>query len=77
MCMSTEIPFASLGILFILIGIAFVLIPILVKIIPHADLENIPWFLLYIYRRDNFVFATSPILITISIVFFLWAYLRR
>ena len=75
--MDSEIPFTSLGILFILIGIAFVLIPIVAKLIPEVDLEKIPWFLLYIYRRDNFVFATSPLLIVVSIAYFFWTYLHR
>jgi len=75
--MDSEIPFTSLGILFILIGIAFVLIPIVAKLIPEVDLEKIPWFLLYVYRRDNFVFATSPLLIIISVFYSLWTYLHR
>jgi hypothetical protein len=75
--MDTDVPLTSLGILFVPIGIAFVLVPIAAKIIPQADLERIPWFLLYIYRKDNFVFATSPLLIIVSIVYFFWTYLHR
>jgi len=75
--MDPDIHFTSLGILLILIGIAFVLIPIMAKLIPEVDLEKIPWFLLYVYRRDNFVFATSPLLIIISIFYSLWTYLHR
>jgi len=75
--MNTEIPFTSLGILFILIGIAFVLIPIVARLIPEVNLEKIPWILLYVYRTENFVFATSPLLIIISIAYFLWTYLHR
>jgi hypothetical protein len=75
--MDHDIPFTSLGILLILIGIAFVLIPIVAKLVPEVDLEKIPWFLLYIYRSDNCVFATSPLLIIVSIAYFLWTYLHR
>jgi len=75
--MDTEVPFTSVGILLILIGIAIVLIPIVAKTIPQTDLEKIPWFLLYIYRRDNFVFATSPLLIIASIAYLFWTYLHR
>jgi hypothetical protein len=75
--MNTEIPFTSLGILFILIGVAFVLIPAVAKLFPQADLEKIPWILLYVYRRENFVFVTSPLLIIVSAAYFLWTYLHR
>jgi len=75
--MNTEIPFTSLGIFFILIGITFVLIPIVAKLVPQADLEKIPWILLYIYRRENFVFVTSPLLIIIGIAYFFWTYFHR
>lgn len=69
--------FTVIGISFILIGIALVLIPIVIKIIPMVDLDKIPWFLLYVYRKDSFVFATSPILIIIGIASFLWILLHR
>jgi hypothetical protein len=75
--MNSEIPFTSLGILFILIGIAFVLIPIAARLFPQVDLDKIPWILLYVYRTDNFVFATSPLLIIVSIAFFIWTYIHR
>jgi hypothetical protein len=75
--MNTELPFTSLGILFILIGIAFVLIPVVAKLVPQADLEKIPWILLYVYRRENFVFVTSPLLIIVSAAYFFWTYLHR
>jgi hypothetical protein len=75
--MDPEIPFISLGILFILIGIAFVLIPLLAKFIPEVDLAKIPWFLLYVYRSDGFVFVTSPLLIIIGIAFFAWSFFHR
>ena len=75
--MNTEIPFTSLGILFIMIGIAFVLIPIVVRLIPEVDLQKMPWILLYVYKTENFIFATSPLLIIISVAYFLWTYLHR
>ena len=64
--------FTVFGTVFILIGIALVLIPIIVRFIPEIELEKIPWILLYVYRKDNFLFATSPILIIISIIYYLW-----
>jgi len=50
----------------ILLGMLFVLIPLLARYAP--EIEKLPPILLYVYRRDNFYFATSPILIIISIV---------
>ena len=64
--MAWERPITVFGIVLILIGIALVLIPIIVRLIPEIDLEKIPWFLLLIYRKDGFFFATSPLLIIIG-----------
>jgi len=36
------------------------------SIIP--SLEKVPWIILWVYRRDGFFFATSPLLIIISAV---------
>jgi hypothetical protein len=65
--------FSFLGIFFIFIGIIFLVIPMIANILPSKDfLERIPWIILYVYRQDNFVFATSPILILLSTVYFLY-----
>lgn len=55
-----------LGILFLMLGLLFFVAPILLKTIPSP--ENIPWYILFVYRREGFVFVTSPVLITISII---------
>jgi len=70
-------PVTLLGIFFVLIGIALVLIPLIAKYLPGVDFSKIPWFFLYVYRSDGFFFATSPLLIAIGIIFFLWSLLRR
>jgi hypothetical protein len=75
--MAWERSLTAFGIILILVGIAFVLIPIIIKVFPELDLERIPWFLLYVYKKDGFFFATSPVLIIIGIVYFLWIFLRR
>lgn len=67
----------TIGVIFILIGIAFILVPLIIKLIPTVDIKRIPWILLYVYRRDGIFFATSPILILISIAYFLWAFANR
>ena len=75
--MTWERSLTAFGILLILIGVALVLIPIVVKLIPEIDVKQIPWFLLYIYHKDGFFFATSPLLIIIGLLSFLWVFLRR
>jgi hypothetical protein len=56
------------GIFFILLGLILFLIPLLIKINPVLDFEKIPWLILYVYNTDNFIFATSPILIILSLI---------
>ncbi|MDH5733196.1 MAG: hypothetical protein OEY88_05360 [Candidatus Bathyarchaeota archaeon] len=75
--MDFENPFTVFGVTLILIGIALLIIPIIGKIIPAVDVQKIPWLILYVYRRNGFVFITSPLLIIIGIAFFLWALLHR
>ena len=75
--MDWENPFSVFEVTLILMGFALLIIPIIVKIIPAVDLEKIPWFLLYVYRNDGFVFITSPLLIIIGVAYFLWALLRH
>ncbi len=59
-------PLTLLGVLLIAIGIVLVVLPLIAKHIPNV--EDIPWIILWVYRTDGFVFATSPLLIIISIV---------
>ncbi|MEM4202379.1 MAG: hypothetical protein QW786_04145 [Candidatus Hadarchaeum sp.] len=63
-----------LGVAFILIGIALVLIPIIGN---YIDLSRVPWWIIYVYRSDGFVFVTSPILLIISAVSIIIAILTR
>jgi hypothetical protein len=72
--MDESSPFTLLGVLLILLGIVFVALPYISKVI---DVEKIPWIILYVYRSDGFVFATSPLLIILSLLSLLLAYLRR
>jgi len=59
----------------IFLGVLFVAIPYLIRYAP--EIEKLPPILLYVYRRDGFYFATSPILIIVSIVWVLASFLRR
>jgi hypothetical protein len=63
------------GILLMLLGALLFLTPIFLEQLP--SLSNLPWILLYIYRRDSFVFVTSPLLLIISVISLLWWLLTR
>jgi hypothetical protein len=74
---SWEKSFTTFGVILIWIGIILVLVPLIIKLLPTVDLNNIPWILLYVYKKDGFFFVTSPILILITVVYLLWAFLRQ
>jgi len=67
--------FAWLGAMMILLGVLFLAIPYLIRYAP--EIEKLPPILLYVYRKDGFYFATSPILIIVSIVWVFVSLLRR
>jgi uncharacterized membrane protein len=64
-----------LGIVLMVLGVLLFIAPLVLEKMP--SLESVPWILLYVYRRDGFVFVTSPILIIISILSLLWWILTR
>ena len=66
----------SLGVFFVLLGLAFIVAPLIVKHLPSISLERIPWILLWVYRKDDFWLATSPILIIAGIAYILWTLIR-
>ena len=74
--MSWERVFMGLGVFFVLLGLAFIVAPLIVKHLPSISLERIPWILLWVYRKDDFWFATSPILIIAGIAYILWTLIR-
>ncbi|MGC8817356.1 MAG: hypothetical protein ACP5PX_06105 [Candidatus Hadarchaeum sp.] len=63
-----------LGIAFILIGVALVLLPVIGS---YIDLSKVPWWLIYVYRSNGFVFVTSPILLIISAISIIIAIFAR
>lgn len=71
-------PFTWIGLIMIALGVLFILIPFIAKYAPA--IEKLPPILVYIYRHNNFYFATSPLLIIVSILsilaFLLSRYLR-
>jgi hypothetical protein len=68
-------PFTSLGWMLILLGAIFVALPYIVRFVP--SLERVPWWILWVYKRDGFYFATSPLLIFISLISLLLSFYRR
>lgn len=64
------------GAFFIMLGIAFIILPLLARSGALSNVK-IPWILLYTYNKNGFFFATSPILIIISIIGILFSVLRR
>ncbi|HEX9915561.1 MAG TPA: hypothetical protein VGB32_11635 [Candidatus Bathyarchaeia archaeon] len=68
-------PFAAVGWILILLGVLFVALPYLARLVPSV--ERLPWYIVYVYRSDGFMFATSPLLILLSFFSLLWSYLRR
>ena len=68
-------PFTTLGLAFIVIGAILVLLPVITRNLPN--LERLPWFILWVYRTDGFYFATSPLLIVLSLFSLLYNILIR
>ena len=58
--------FTFLGLLLIMLGVIFIAMPFIARLVPA--IEKLPPILLWVYRSDGFYFATSPILIIISII---------
>jgi membrane associated rhomboid family serine protease len=73
---SSDWTFYLTGFVLLLLGIAFILVPLLGRSGALSNVK-IPWFILYTYNKGGVFFATSPILILISLVGFLVALLRR
>ncbi len=67
-------PFTILGLILMLLGAIFLLLPLILRYIPQ--IERVPSIIVYIYRRGNFVFVTSPILIIISLISLLYYLIR-
>ncbi len=59
-------PFTFLGLILIVSGLLLVLLPFLARYLPSLD--HVPWFLIWVYRRDGFNFVTSPLLIFLSVL---------
>lgn len=56
----------TLGFMLLILGFILIAIPFLVKLLP--SLEKVPPIILWVYKHDGFYFATSPLLIIISII---------
>ena len=65
--LSSFVNISNLGYFFLLIGLLLVLLPELANRFNLFVPENIPWFIIYVYKSNNFTFITSPILIIFSL----------
>ena len=67
-----------IGLILVILGFFLILLPVLSKFLP--PIERIPSIIWWSYKKNNFYFATSPILILISIaslIFFIFSrYIR-
>ena len=63
-----------IGIALILVGAALVLFPTVGR---YIDLSKIPSWLIYVYHSDGFYFATSPLLLLLSLAVFIIFLLKR
>jgi cell division protein FtsX len=59
-------PFTVLGLILMLLGAILLLLPLILRYLP--EIEKLPSIILYVYRKGNFIFVTSPILIIISLI---------
>jgi len=59
-------PFTALGLVLIACGLILVALPFVIR--SMQSLERVSWIILWVYRRDGFFFATSPLLIIVSAV---------
>jgi hypothetical protein len=70
-------PFTLLGLFLIVIGAVLLAVPYILKHLPTLErLEQVPWILLYVYRKDDFYFMTSPILLILGMAYLLWHLIR-
>jgi hypothetical protein len=69
------LPLQVLSVVLMVLGVLLFAAPFILERLP--SLENVPWILLYVYRSDGFVFATSPILLIISALSLLWWILTK
>jgi hypothetical protein len=68
-------PFTLVGIALIVIGVILVALPFVARYIP--SLEKLPWIIIWVYKSNGFIFATSPLLIIISIISLILSFLKR
>lgn len=73
---NSDMTFYLTGAFFVVLGVAFIVLPLLAKSGALSSLK-IPWIFLYTYNKNGFFFATSPILIVVSIIGILLSVFRR
>jgi hypothetical protein len=68
-------PFILIGIALIIVGVILVSLPFVVRHIPSV--EKLPWIIIWVYKSNGFIFATSPLLIIITLISIILGILKR
>jgi hypothetical protein len=68
-------PFTLVGIALIVIGVILVALPFVARHIP--SLEKLPWIIIWVYKSNGFLFATSPLLIILTIISLILSFMKR
>jgi len=63
------------GIALIVVGIILVILPFIARHIPN--LEKVPWIIIWVYKSNGFLFATSPLLIILTMISLILSILKR
>jgi len=67
--------YTFLGIILIICGVVLITLPLIARSLNN--IEKLPWIIVWIYRSDDFYFATSPILIIVSVLSIVVRMLKR
>gem|GEM_PF-2119987 len=68
-----------LGLTLIFLGLTLIFLTYLINYsskISIESLKKIPKFFIYVYEGRSLTFITSPLLITIGLVYFLWFFFK-
>lgn len=68
-------PFTLIGVALIIVGVVLVVLPFIARYIPSV--EKVPWIIIWVYKSNGFIFATSPLLIIITIISVILSLLRK
>lgn len=66
-------PFLIVGLILITLGVVLVLLQFFLEFVPRLErLGKLGKLVIYVYRRNNFYFITSPLLILIGLAYLIY-----